>query len=303
MVRDAVEAGLEFVRAAQSAEGYWSDWTLPPGESRMWTTAYVGYRLSSLGPRRDTAPAESLQRAEEWLRAAEFPSGGWGYSDQTGPDGDSTALAILFLRARGSPVLDRSVRCLYLHQRYDGGVATYTQDASYGSWVQSHPEITAVAAHAMMSIHDGEPRRVARALRHLRSLQRADGLWDSFWWTTSAYATEASLAALVRAGEPFDCETTRRSLLSSAISTSFDSALRLLALGHVGYSGAGHLASALCAAQLPDGSWPGDAEVRLTPRDCRDPWNELESVRRFVDHRRVFTTATVLAALGSLDLR
>ena len=33
----ALEAGLRFFLARQSAEGSWSDWDLPPGESRsLW---------------------------------------------------------------------------------------------------------------------------------------------------------------------------------------------------------------------------------------------------------------------------
>lgn len=96
----SIEAGLHYLRSNQATLGFWSDWQLPPGESRMWTTAYIGYRLSSLPSTYRATIDEHLARADAWLRASEFPNGGWGYAEQTGPDADSTSLALLFLRAR-----------------------------------------------------------------------------------------------------------------------------------------------------------------------------------------------------------
>ena len=102
---DAIDAGLEFLLARQSPQGCWTDWRLPPGESSVWTTAYVGYRLSAVrggGGRDRVRPA--LRKAAGWLAAHEFAGGGWGYVEETGPDADSTALAMLFLSSQGVSV-------------------------------------------------------------------------------------------------------------------------------------------------------------------------------------------------------
>jgi hypothetical protein len=295
-----IERGLQYLWSRQSSEGFWSDWNLPPGASRMWTTAYIGYRLSSLPAGWQGWVDEPLMRAETWLRAAEFRSGGWGYSEETGPDADSTALAILFLTARGGPIAERPVRRLVAHQQTDGGFSTYTSEPSFGTWVQSHPEVTAVAALALRRVPHVGRTTVARAVRYVLDHRRPDGLWNAFWWKSSIYATEASLA-LVNADEhSLGPERVRRSLLLAADLSAFDRALRLLCLIYAGADAASaeRDAAALCAAQSLDGSWPSTPVLRLTARDCCEPWRVDGAGPLFADERRQFTTATVVAALG-----
>ena len=61
---------------------------------------------------------------------------------------------------------------------------------------------------------------------------------------------------------------------------------------------------ALVRTQLPDGSWPASARLRIPLTDCLEP----DAVRSWelggriqgsltVDHRRIFTTASVLSAI------
>ena len=80
----ALSRGLDFVLAAQDAEGAWTDWALPPGPSPDWTTAYVGLRLSVPRP----APPRGARRPARPRRAlAPVPpgrSGGWGYNRALG---------------------------------------------------------------------------------------------------------------------------------------------------------------------------------------------------------------------------
>jgi hypothetical protein len=102
-------------------------------------------------------------RADAWLRASEFPDGGWGYAEQTGPDADSTSLALLFLRTRGGNVTSERRLCTY--QQPDGGFSTYGQDASHGSWVQSHPDVTAIALLALLPTPFSRTERMAAGLR------------------------------------------------------------------------------------------------------------------------------------------
>src|SRR5262245_13577901 len=97
LVNDAIERALAFLAARQDPSGFWSDWDLPVGPSCMWTTAYCGWRLAQCA----SAPRVMLDCAAGWLQANQLEGGGWGYSESTGGDADSTALGILFLRAIG----------------------------------------------------------------------------------------------------------------------------------------------------------------------------------------------------------
>lgn len=298
----SIERGLHYLRSNQAGDGFWSDWQLPPGESRIWTTAYVGYRLSAFPPEHRALVDQPLARAAAWLRASEFSDGGWGYAEQTGPDADSTSLAMLFLRTCGDSISDRR---LPAYQQTDGGFSTFTRNQSYGSWVQSHPDVTATALLALLPTPFSLTDRLGAGIDYVRSRQRDDGLWNSFWWTSCLYATEATLAFLQEAGESFDRTRVTASLFHVPTTASFESALLLMCLMR---AGAGHAplaaehAEALQAAQLPDGSWPSRPILRLTSREICEPWLVQDAGPVFQDDRRVFTTATVLAALAAFKV-
>ena len=298
-----LERGLAYLCAHQASAGYWSDWRLPPGESRMWTTAYIGYRLCALPPQPRARIDEQLMRADAWLRASEFADGGgWGYSELTGPDTDSTALALLFLRARGGPVT--SERQLYAYQQADGGFSTYTRNASHGGWVQSQADVTATTLLALLPTPFSLTERMPAAMRYLQSQRRADGLWNSYWWRSCLYATQANLTLLHAAGERLDCARLTASLGRVSAQTAFESALLLMCLLQLGNASqplaAAH-ARLLRAGQLPDGSWPSQPMLRLTSREISEPWLFPEAGLLFRDEKRLFTTATVLAALGQFE--
>lgn len=297
----SVERGLEYLRVSQANAGFWSDWQLPPGESKMWTTAYIGYRLSSIPPWYDALIDEPLTRAQAWLRASKFPdASGWGYSEKTGPDADSTALALLFLRKRGGDPADGAA--LHAYQQTDGGFSTYTPTESYGAWVQSHAEVTATALLALLPTPFSRTRGMAAGMRYLQEHRRADGLWNSYWWVSCLYATQAALVILHAAGEEFDGGRMVSALSRVPVSNAFESALLLLCLLQLGDAGkplAKAEARTLQAAQMPDGSWPSRPILRLTPREMSEPWLCQQSGPFFTDHKRLFTTSTVLAALAA----
>jgi hypothetical protein len=298
----SIVRALEYLCCAQSRAGFWSEWQLPPGESRMWTTAYIGYRLSSLANSHRSAVAEHLDRAAAWLCACGFPNGGWGYSDQTGPDADSTSLAILFLSRLKQPVSEDSLRCLAEFQQSDGGFATYTPAWSWGAWTESHPEVTAAALLAALTARPCSDPGIARGLDYLRGRQRADGLWNSFWWTSCLYATEAALAVLNSADEPLETRRLLASLGQVSPAGAFEVALLLLCLIRTGCereSLCAENARALFSAQLPDGSWPACPMLRLTSREISEPWAVRDAGPVFDDERRLFTTATAAAALSA----
>ena len=300
--QSAALGGARFLVARQSERGFWADWRLPPGESLAWTTAYAGYRLYSLGGDAGAMVHPAMDRAARWLRDEEFPDGGWGYNRAVAPDADSTALAILFLASTTVGVPERSYRRLLAFQREDGGFATFSPGAGLGAWTVSHPDVTATAVAALLTAYPRGECPVERGIAYSRRAEE-NGLWHSYWWNSCLYGTEANLALMRRAGEPADFGASRTALGSVHPTNCFERALLLLSLVHAGWPPLEpeiqDIAAGLAAAQQPDGSWPSEPILRLTDRDCADPWERPEAGPLFADPNRLFTTATVVAALAA----
>ena len=299
----SIEAGIHFLLGAQAAQGHWTDWQLPPGHSRMWTTAYTGFRLATLpDPFRQLSLAR-LDVAAEWLIAAELAGGGWGYNEQVGPDADSTALGILFLHSLGIRPKSLSYDRLRTFQREDGGFATYTHEQSFGAWIASHCDVTALALPALLTA--GEPCTGCLDNTGAYVMKQATpaGLWNSYWWQTPLYSTEAHLRWLVGRNHALPREKIRNTLLHIQPTDSFETALLLLCLSHLHHpcdacEVSGSITS-LLHDQLADGSWPAEPKLRLPSRDCYEPWLLDGSAVLYADQNRIFTSATVIAALSA----
>ncbi|HLH44511.1 MAG TPA: hypothetical protein VKV74_16080 [Bryobacteraceae bacterium] len=298
-IERAALKGRQFLISRQSEGGFWTDWQLPPGESTIWTTAYVGYRLA---PFDSETASTALKRAAFWLRAHEFAEGGWGYREELGPDADSTALAILFLSSVGFSAPDRCFERLLAFQRADGGFATFLPPGAFGAWTAAHPEVTATAVSALLTRFGAGERCVARGVEWLLENTAPDGLWHSYWWDSRLYSIEASLAVVRRADEAIDADRALRALRAIAARNCFEQSLRIMSSAHLGHADEAGV-SALVAAQDPDGGWPSSALLRLTDRACEDPWNREQAGPLFLDGNRIFTTATALAALAAARRR
>jgi hypothetical protein len=293
---EAAVACLDFLRRHQSTEGCWTDWDLPPGRSSTWTTAYVGCQLAGAQP----SESVTLRRAARWLAAHELADGGWGYDATVGCDADSTGHAIVFLTLAGAPVAARSYRRLEGFQHLDGGFSTYAADDGLGSWGISHPDVTPVAAQALLLARRRADPALARAVANVAGRRNDAGLWDSFWWSTPLYATRASLALLVATGAPLDLAPTRESLLTLEAESAFERALLFDCLHLVGEGAGGPahaLVESLVAEQLDDGSWASTPSLRIPDRTCVVPWREPPTGPLYADTDRIFTSATVLGAL------
>jgi hypothetical protein len=295
-------ACAEFILRHQSGEGSWTDWALPPGPSDYWTTAYIGARLSGLPRpfRSRTGPA--VRAAAHWLARQEGDGGGWGYNDKVGCDADSTANAILFLAREGFTVKARSYERLLGFQRPDGGFSTYPWDEGLGSWGGSHPDVSAVAAQALLPLLGSDSDVLRRATGYVVKQRDPAGIWNSFWWPSPLYATEASLSLLRATRTQVDLGQVCRTLLGMTPANAFESALLIGCLLHAAdgprSDRAEELADRLVAEQLPDGSWASTPILRVTDRDCTQPWECPDPGPVYADPRRLFTSATVLRSLG-----
>jgi len=348
----AMARGIEYLLARQGKDGFWRDFHTPAGEASAWPTAYVGHALGdtlsdtfgdtlgdTLGDTFGAAGVghEAVDRAADALARCQQPDGGWGYNEDTPSDADSTAWSVLFLaRLRGRDRIRRCAgACLANHQRArNGGVATYAEPAPirrymgvgrwmpFFGWCRPQIEVSAVAGRAFRAIASDDFRpRADAAWRFVRSRQNDDGSWDSYWWTSSYFATAQAVSFALTMGDqgsvgratlwtqqrqrPDGAWGVRGQTNPSPFATAL--ALSVLAVGAPQESRAiGCAIDALVELQQADGGWPSDALMRIpVPPDPHPAEDHHRRLIRFgpgivtQDQHRTFTTTTCVAALAT----
>lgn len=311
-LNDAMERACRFLLARRDRDGWWRDFDFQ-GRSDEWVTAYTAVALheTRLPQCLDAAAsAWDVLRSSRWWRA------GWGFSRFIPCDADSTAYALLLaarLGARGSRV-HRAYALLRRHIGDGGGVATYVDRGALRvytrvvgqeptGWCSPHPCVSAAVA-CLRSF--AEHRRVAM---FLRNVQRSDGTVPAYWWCDSEYATALACEAL-RDDREFADRAGRWAITRAAVLTPDDSpfavacTLRILLSGAKGNGRAiARTIDCLRAQQLPDGSWPSSARLRLVMPNETNPDAPGAAIARVaVDPERIFTTATATSALARARL-
>jgi squalene-hopene/tetraprenyl-beta-curcumene cyclase len=272
---------------------------LPIGSSSTWPTAYISYKLGFLPERMKQIATPRLRSAAQWLLGNQSAQGGWGYNESAAVDADTTSLAILSLASAGLELPLKAYRRLGRYQRPDGGFCTFLPEDEPGSWSLSHPDVTPVALLALLT--QAEPARgsLERGLSYVLRHRNQAGLWESFWWESGLYATEASLACLLAAGLKIE-KSDGLAIIQPA--NTFDNALLISCLIFAdapGFHGRiRHLVQRLCALQRPDGSWESAPILRLPRRDVFEPWAVPNPGVSYADPCRLFTCATVICALA-----
>ena len=301
-IAQVLDLSLDYVLGRQQRDGSWIDWKLPPGQSCIWATAYVGYRLRKIPAYMRNRTLAPMRAASNWLLEKMFADGGWGYSEDTGSDADSTSLTVLFLVAEGQIVPDISYSFLRTFQCLDGGFSTYRRSGVVGSWGMSHGDVTPSAIFALLTKYERQAETVERGVDYLIRTQTSSGIWESFWWTSFLYSTEASVALLKAIALEMDWGRTRETLITCAHEGAFDEALLLSSLVQLNPDvldlKVSRLVDKLLQDQKSDGSWESDSILRVTRRDCFEPWRPGDSDALFVDTNRLFTTSTAIEALS-----
>jgi squalene cyclase len=301
-LNQALELSLDYILGRQQSDGSWVDWKLPPGESSIWATAYVGCKLKNLPAYFRKRTQLPMHAASRWLLGKMFPDGGWGYTEQTGSDADSTALAILFLSAEGKTVPGSCYSFLQTLQHPDGGFSTYPRNGIAGSWSVSHGDVTPTVILALLTKYGRQAEIVERGIDYVIKTQTSSGVWESFWWTSFLYSTEASLALMNVIGLKMDAVQTRGTLLNSVCKGAFEKALLISSLVHLDPqltdSESWRLIDELLNVQGYDGSWRSCSILRVTRRDCFQPWRPGDSDTLFTDTNRLFTTSTAIETLS-----
>jgi squalene cyclase len=304
LLRQSIASGLDYVLGLQAGDGCWTDWELPPGSSSTWTTAYVGYQLRSLPADDRVRAADPIRLAARWLLGKQFAEGGWGYNEAVEADADSTAFAILLAASAGETPLEEAFARLVAFQCPDGGFSTYRFQGSRNSWVASHADVTPIVLFAFLTKYPRGSSVMSRGLDYVLQNRTSAGLWNSFWWDSCLYSTEANLSLLRALGVPIDTGETQKSLLREKPRSAYEIALLVSSLISLDSdASAWESVEQLTAQQQSDGSWKSEPSLRVTRRDCYEPWRCANPGALFADPKRLFTSATVIAALSKVYAR
>lgn len=323
---EMAERARAFLLAGQDARGAWRDFFLPAGESDGWVTAYVALALAESGNDHALAAARC-----GWahLETAIKSDGGWGYNALTPSDADSTVWALRLAEALGqreSTAARRGRAFLAMH-RVGGGVTTYASaegprgyvglpdSIDFSGWTRAHICVSAAAA-GLTGLADADLQGF------LVAQQATDGHWPSYWWFDPGYATAEAVEAL-GAAAPRDraavfAAERLAALLAGDVSSAFALAHLIRIIASTSGQGLDRAIPALAAVQADNGSWPASARLRVPSPECHaptdearwKPWHGLRAMPKTLDevltmtftitsldHRRAFTTATVLRAL------
>lgn len=293
-----ITAAVEYLLDLQQPDGSWHDYQLPVGRATQWVTAFVGLALAqaSVDDRRPEARA-GCERAARWLTRTRTYSAGWGYNEKTGVDADSTGLALRLLRAVGHPVEPRDEQRLLAQWREGGGFATYDGP---GYWGVAHPCVTAVAFMALTS--EDRCRLSSELDQYLRRVKRSDGIWPAYWWRTHFYSTYHHMTLLRTLGLSGSFADPVGELVIPKDATAFDLAYAV-GIEHLRAPSsplASELLAQLLKRQLPDGSWCGDYNLRVTDPGCTKPWVDPQG-QLYRDLFGTITTASAIMVLSEVN--
>lgn len=270
----------------------------PPGCSNQWITAYVANCLW------ENSYSDSIERKEKILRQAEAylmaairEDGGIGYNENCRSDCDSTAEGVRFLKRRQGKAPDKMMQFLCKCWKQDGGFATYCAEG-IGRWNDSHLDVTLNTAPLLKNILEHNIRVKERMTGYIKAWFQAFMPPPAYWWETDLYC--ASLAvecSRVYGWKDIATQISQMAVCHEIPENIFEAALLLNVLKQCdsGREGQKQLENQLLEKQNPDGSFPGQAQLRVTDPACARPWiggtNEIT-----FDQNRLYTTATVLKA-------
>jgi len=315
----AIESATRFLIDARNQKGWWRDFCLYKQRSDEWVTAYVGTVLAALPDQQ-----AKLAARQAWFllvnRRQLEPA--WGYNAFFSPDFDSTAWALRLATALGEMKSQRAqiaAEFIVKHISSTGGVATYSEELAprvYGAsvsvkgWSGVHTCVTAAVA--------GLEEIGEASLDFLKKTQQDDGSWKAYWWYDYEYATALAAEALATSGyqrnyqqvklaiewaaeriSPSGAVYSRQYANNSAFATAW--CVRILALSNEQHHIGTPLHKAvrwLLDSQKSDGAWDSSALLRLPQADIVDP--DTHPSQPFPDDKRLFTTATVIAALSAV---
>lgn len=336
----SVEKALDFLVSGRNPDGFWSDFLTLAGESVFWVSGYVGYALRRYGEAYDKEGWLDEVGSGILANQNVDGGWGYGYGVPSDADSTSWCLLFLSglgLQSRESR--EKALLFLLRHQSpVDGGFRTYAEPADVGrymrldgsvsfeGWSSSQMCVTAVAVQALIA--NGSAKGVGEALEFIRGGQDVRGCWNPYWWSGKLYGTVHCMKALKSGGTLDDFGLldvaqewiAERQLADGSWSDSlgqesgwpFSTALALsgLMLRPNPRFRAGIRSGVrwLLDRQLADGGWSPNHILRIPYPWTKEPWiqscwkEDGKAVNAAIkDHRRLYTTATVFAALKEYE--
>ena len=336
----SVEKAFNFMLSSHNADGLWSDFLTLAGESVFWVSGYVGYALIRNGePYKEGELLDKVGTGI--LENQNVDGGwGYGYGVPSDADSTSWCLLFLSrLGLQSQESREKALGFLLKHQSpVDGGFRTYAspadvgrymklgEGASFVGWSSSQMCVTAVAAQAL--IENGSAKGVEEALEFIRDGQDVEGFWNPYWWSGKLYGTIHCMKALNSNGTQDDnglldnaqewiaerqlADGSWSDSFSQESGWSFSTALALSGLmlsPNPSFSARiRNCVSWLLDRQLADGSWSSNHILRIPYPWTKEPWNQSfwkedgKAINAVIkDQRRLYTTATVFAALKEYE--
>ena len=295
-LEDAISKAHAFLLSCQDQDGFWRDYSLPPGSSEAWTTACVGWLLASSGNRQNfMSGLNNAANALHSIRRAK----GWGYNRKTATDADSTAWTWRFLAKMDNYFARDAAATLTQYLSTSGAVRTFLDIERFGSWAWEHPDVTPVVGMALIAVK-AERSFVNRVRRACLDIWKANGIWPSFWWATDSYSMARNLEFLSESGG-IPSNVIRSSwewlIRLEEPSSPFEAANNLMAaitLGKTQTDFSTHQVMVLLKWQLNDNSWP-PSPVLLVP-DQRN--GIIGKCTPYEDPMRLMSTAMAAYALN-----
>jgi hypothetical protein len=314
----AIEAAVAFLLRARNQGGWWRDFDDLMGGSDEWVTAYAGTALATIP---DRQAKDAAQSAWNLLIRHRHPSEGWAFNIFLPTDTDATAWSLRLANALGmghTPRAQDARLFLDQHTHSDGGIASWlAEDCPYlARFLRPGSLAGLCVVHACVTAAAAADEFSVDARNYLRNTQRLDGGWRGYWWEDDEYTTALAAQALAQYRLPGDDQRVQRAVRWAA--KRIGSSGAVLSVAHGGHSA---FATALCVQTLvladnhegvrepltraaswlvehqkSDGSWNASARMRVHTYaiESRDYSEETSAC---MDERRIFTTATVVAAL------
>jgi len=269
---ESIRAGLAFLLSPRQRESsHWQEGSGDGGDV-ITVTAHLLSRLGEIAfPYFSHTQQRQIDESLDWLEESRNPEGGWGRRPEVRCDVESTARAVLALRAYRRQVPEPALRFIRRCRRPDGGFG-------------AHPG------------EDLRPRTLEFTALAVRALAEKDGAAEDFLSTRlhalddGSPSVSSRLSALA---EILDCDKSSACLVSKVRhlvspfsgESVLDQALLLRSLLRLRNLWAWTLIASLRATQMADGSWPGPEPTAQCPGAA-------------AEDRKTIATATAISALA-----
>ncbi|MCH7399022.1 terpene cyclase/mutase family protein [Belliella sp. DSM 107340] len=328
LVKDSIVKGVEFLKSSIDGNGQLSDFITGAGIGKDWVSYYSAFMLSGFEDSKDIKIDFKLSNVFLFCNEASI-----GYNKSVIQDADSLAffLAAQFLNFHGDLSI-RKLNELKNFQHKNGGWSTYNKEnelreilnlsnhQSVEGWLSPHNCVSASICYILSLIPEMYDDFLNTA-KYLKSKILPNGEIQSYWWSSSIYATAWTVIAFSQDQNLKNkCVSSVNWLIRNQSETGgwldpfsrkesfFYTALALRALCEYNFEdNRTYILKGfrfILNNQLIDGSWVSERILAIPATDVKNQedvisWRKSSfGVNVLVDdYKKVFTTVSVVGAL------